>query len=80
MGALSDDKITNNNNNDYGNDYTASRKDLSSTINPLTEPLPARYEFYKRLKLFPWWLRYNVGIAKETILKDKIIQSPLFVR
>jgi hypothetical protein len=74
MGALSEDKITNNNNNDNGNDYTASRKDLSSTINPLTEPLPARYEFYKRLKLFPWWLRYNVGIAKEAILKDKIIQ------
>jgi hypothetical protein len=69
---LSGDKI--NNSNDYGNDYTiSSRKDLSS-INPLTEPLPARYEFYKRLKLFPWWLRYNIGIAKEAILKDKIIQ------
>jgi hypothetical protein len=74
MGVLSGDKINNNNNNDYGNDYiTSSRKDLSS-INPLTEPLPARYEFYKRLKLFPWWLRYNIGIAKEAILKDKIIQ------
>jgi hypothetical protein len=76
---LSGDKINNNinnnnNNNDNGNDYTTSgRKDLSS-INPLTEPLPARYEFYKRLKLFPWWLRYNIGIAKEAILKDKIIQ------
>ena len=69
---MSGDKI--NNSNDYGNDYTiSSRKDLSS-INPLTEPLPARYEFYKRLKLFPWWLRYNIGIAKEAILKDKIIQ------
>jgi hypothetical protein len=71
---LSEDKINNGNNNDYGNDYTtSSRKDLSS-INPLTEPLPAYYEFYKRLKLFPWWLRYNIGIAKEAILKDKIIQ------
>ena len=69
---MSGDKI--NNSNDYGNDFTiSSRKDLSS-INPLTEPLPARYEFYKRLKLFPWWLRYNIGIAKEAILKDKIIQ------
>jgi hypothetical protein len=76
MGVLSGDEINNNNdnNNDYSNDYTTSdRKDLPS-INPLTEPLPARYEFYKRLKLFPWWLRYNIGIAKEAILKDKIIQ------
>ncbi len=71
---MTEDKINNNNNNNYNNDYTtSSRKDLSS-INPLTEPLPARYEFYKRLKLFPWWLRYNIGIAKEAILKDKIIQ------
>ncbi|HKG88262.1 MAG TPA: hypothetical protein VKA95_08040, partial [Nitrososphaeraceae archaeon] len=73
MGFLSEDKI-NNNNNDFGNDYTTtSRKDLLR-INPLAEPLPAYYEFYKRLKLFPWWLQYNIGIAKEAILKDKIIQ------
>jgi len=72
--VLTRDKINNNNNNNYNNDYTtSSKKDLSS-INPLAEPLPAYYEFYKRLKLFPWWLRYNIGIAKEAILKDKIIQ------
>jgi hypothetical protein len=44
-----------------------------STINPLTEPLPTWYEFYKRLKLFPWWIRYNIGLAHEAILRDKII-------
>jgi hypothetical protein len=71
---LSNDKFKNNN-NDYGNDYTIAdgNNDLS-LINPLAEPLPARYEFYKRLKLFPWWLRYNLGIAKEAVLKDKIIR------
>ena len=37
------------------------------------EPLPTRYEFYKRLKLFPWWIRYNIGLAHEAVLKDKII-------
>jgi hypothetical protein len=74
MGVFSGDKVNNNNNNDYGNDYTTSRRKDLSSINPLTEPLPARYEFYKRLKLFPWWLRYNIGIAKEAILKNKIIQ------
>jgi hypothetical protein len=72
---LSENKINNNNNSNYGNDYTtASRNDLSSLVNPLTEPLPVYYEFYKRLKLFPWWLQYNIGISKEAILKDKIIQ------
>ena len=72
---MSENKINNNNNNNYGNDYTtASRNDLSSLVNPLAEPLPVYYEFYKRLKLFPWWLQYNIGISKEAILKDKIIQ------
>jgi GNAT superfamily N-acetyltransferase/histone H3/H4 len=72
---LSENKINNNNNSNYGNDYTtASRNDLPSLVNPLAEPLPVYYEFYKRLKLFPWWLQYNIGISKEAILKDKIIQ------
>ncbi len=72
---MSENKINNNNNSNYGNDYTTvSRNDLPSLVNPLTEPLPVYYEFYKRLKLFPWWLQYNIGISKEAILKDKIIQ------
>ena len=41
--------------------------------NPLSQPIPWHHALYKRLKLFPWWLRYNVGIAKEAVLKDKII-------
>ncbi len=72
---MSENKINNNNNSNYGNDYTtASRNDLPSLVNPLAEPLPVYYEFYKRLILFPWWLQYNIGISKEAILKDKIIQ------
>ena len=63
---MPESKIKNINNNDDDSDL--------SPANPLAEPLPAYYEFYKRLKLFPWWLRYNFGIAKEAILKDKIIQ------
>ena len=31
------------------------------------------YELYKRFKLFPWWLRYNIGLAHEAVLRDKII-------
>ena len=47
----------------------------SSTPNPLAEPVPIWYGLYKRLKLFPWWIRYNIGLAHEAVLKDKIIQS-----
>lgn len=46
-----------------------------SRFNPLAEEsIPRWYEFYKRVKLLPWWIRYNVGIARESILKDKIIE------
>lgn len=58
-----------------GNDpanYT-KRPLTSSTINPLAES-PTWYEFHKRLKLFPWWLNYNIGRAREAVLKDKIVQ------
>jgi hypothetical protein len=54
--------------------YNVSKRDLHPAINPLAEPLPAWYEFYKRVKLFPWWLKYNVGLGQEAVLKDKIIQ------
>lgn len=65
-------KVNNNNydsNSNINNDWQPS-----SPSNPLAEPLPAWYQFYKRLKLFPWWIRYNIGIAKEAVIKDKIIQ------
>lgn len=32
------------------------------------------FQLYERLKLFPWWIEYNLGIAKEAILRDKIIE------
>ena len=51
----------------------AKRSLTPSTINPLAES-PTWYEFHKRLKLFPWWLNYNIGRAREAILKDKIVQ------
>src|SRR5919198_618774 len=49
-------------------------KHLYPTVkNPLADPVSWKSKFYRRVKLFPWWLRYNVGIAEESILKDKII-------
>ena len=63
----------NNDNNGTRDTNDPSASPSSSTINPLAEPLPTRYEFYKRLKLFPWWIRYNIGLAHEAVLKDKIV-------
>ena len=66
----------NNNNylNEDSNGDTNNHLRLSSFSNPLAEPISFWYQFYKRLKLFPWWIRYNIGIAKEAVIKDKIIE------
>jgi hypothetical protein len=63
-----------NNNNNYLNNNINGHLQSSSCSNPLAEPLSAWYQFYKRLKLFPWWICYNIGIAKEAVIKDKIIE------
>ena len=64
----------NNDNNGTRDTNDPSGSPTPSTINPLTEPLSTWHGFYKRLKLFPWWIRYNIGLAHEAVLKDKIIQ------
>jgi hypothetical protein len=68
-------KALNRNNDQTGTHFPDLTSDHPSplTINPLTEPLPIWYEFYNRLKLFPWWIRYNIGLAHEAVLRDKII-------
>ena len=72
------DKVVTHNNDNNGNDGPkhTNESPSSSALNPLVEkPLPAWYKLYKRLKLFPWWIRYNIGLAQEAVLKDKIIQK-----
>jgi len=64
----------NNNNNYLNNNINGHLQSSSSYSNPLAEPLSAWYQFYKRLKLFPWWICYNIGVAKEAVIKDKIIE------
>jgi hypothetical protein len=73
------ERVNNDNNSNYLNndinDDTNNHLQLSSSFsNPLAEPPSFWYQFYKRVKLFPWWIRYNIGIAKEAIIKDKIIE------
>ncbi len=50
------------------------RKQRTPPANPLANAPPWWYEAYKRIKLVPWWLGYNIGIAEEAALKDKIVQ------
>ena len=70
-GSANNDKNHGNGGNHPAN--YVKRSLTTSTINPLAES-PTWYEFHKRLKLFPWWLNYNIGRAREAILKDKIVQ------
>jgi hypothetical protein len=69
---LAKDNIDDDNN--YFNSNINHNLLSSSYSNPLVEPLSFWYQFYKRLKLFPWWVSYNIGIAKEAVIKDKIIE------
>jgi hypothetical protein len=55
-----------------------SKKDLTKSeiglrVTPI-KPLPWWYEHYKRIRLFPWWTRYNIGLTKEASHKDEILE------
>lgn len=45
--------------------------------NPLTLPYPWWYEIYQRIKLAPWWFSYKIGLSKQALLQDKIIDLAL---
>ena len=53
----------------YLNDKHSVRVD-----NPLAGSFPWWFELYNRIKLFTWWLKYNIGIAHQAALKDQIIE------
>lgn len=42
--------------------------------NPLTDSFPWWFELYNRIRLFSWWLQYNLRIAHQAALKDEIIE------
>lgn len=54
-------------------DIKDSDQDLSF-FNPLAQPISRWYEFHKRIRLFPWWVRYNLGSGREVKLKNRIIE------
>lgn len=51
--------------------YDGSHTDIVE--NPLAMPYPWWQELFQRIKLFPWWIKYNIGLTEESDLKDKII-------
>ncbi|MDP8907216.1 MAG: hypothetical protein M3M88_06825, partial [Thermoproteota archaeon] len=53
-----------------GNHHTA---DTDKMENPLAKPSHWWTELYQRVKLLPWWLKYNAGYTRESELKDKIV-------
>ena len=74
MSSIPRDKIVEHSDIDDNDINNQNPKEDLNQINPLVEPLPWWYQFYKRIKLVPWWLRYNIGIAKQADLRDKIIK------
>ncbi|MBA3749649.1 MAG: hypothetical protein H0X03_01900 [Nitrosopumilus sp.] len=46
---------------------------IGMTENPLVHSPLWWIELYQRIKLFPWWIKYNIGFTGESELKDKII-------
>ncbi|MGC1927751.1 MAG: hypothetical protein WA667_02155 [Candidatus Nitrosopolaris sp.] len=81
MSSTSSDKIAKHSN--IIDDSDINNQDLEEDLdqfNPLVEPLPVWYGFYRRIRLVPWWLRYNIGIAEQADLRDKIIQLSTCMR
>ena len=61
-------KIGNGLNNAIYNKYL-----FNNIENPFGKSNFWLFELYQRIKLFPWWVKYNLGITEESELKDKII-------
>jgi len=49
-------------------------RDIGYQITPLIKPFSWWYEIYKRIRLFPWWTRYNLGLTAEASHKDEILE------
>ena len=47
---------------------------MAEQFNPLVEPLPGWYRFYRRIRLVPWWLRHNIWMVEQADLMDKLIK------
>ena len=53
-------------------DDKKTESEIGRQVTPI-KSLPWWYEYYKRIRLFPWWTRYNIGRTTEASHKDKIL-------
>jgi hypothetical protein len=59
---------------DESDDEIITKRDIRNQVTPLIKPFPRWYEVYERIRLIPWWTRYNIGLTKEASHKDKILE------
>src|SRR6476646_4073366 len=59
---------------DADNNNTTADEDISIIANPLIKPLKWHSELYRRIRLLPWWVKYNIGVAEAAVLKKRIIR------
>jgi hypothetical protein len=56
------------------NTHSGTNSEESIIItNPLVQRLKWHNELYRRLKLLPWWIKYNIGVAEAAVLKKRIL-------
>ena len=80
MSSTSSDKIAKHSNIIHDIDINNQDFEDLDQFNPLVEPLPWWYGFYRRIRLVPWPLRYKIGIAEQADLRDRIIQLSASMR
>jgi hypothetical protein len=59
---------------DADDNNTTADEDRSIIANPLIKPLKWHSELYRRIRLLPWWVKYNIGVAEAAVLKKRIIR------
>src|SRR5262245_43024654 len=55
------------------NNSTTDEESIFIT-NPLVQRLEWHHELYRRIKLVPWWIKYNIGVAEAAVLKKNILK------
>ena len=60
--------------NHEDNDGSDSSTESIIITNPLVQRLKWHNELYRRIKLLPWWIKYNIGLAEAAVLKRSILK------
>jgi hypothetical protein len=60
--------------NHEDNDGSDTSTESIIITNPLVQRLKWHNELYRRIKLLPWWIKYNIGLAEAAVLKRSILK------